>query len=62
MEEYHGFAGRMVVNSPWTTPAGLMGFLSSGGSVGAAITQLICICISALIYIPFVLIANKQEA
>ena len=57
-----GFAGRMVVNSPWTTPAGIMAFLSSGGNVGAAVTQLICICISALIYIPFVLIANKQEA
>ena len=57
-----GFAGRMVVNGPWTTPPVLMAFLSSGGNVGAAVTQLICICISALIYIPFVLIANKQEA
>ena len=57
-----GFAGRMVVNAPWTTPPVLMAFLSSGGNVGAAVTQLICICISALIYIPFVLIANKQEA
>ena len=57
-----GFAGRMVVNSPWTTPAGLMGFLSSGGSVGAAITQLICICLAAVVYAPFVLISNKQQA
>ena len=57
-----GFAGRMVVNSPWTTPAGIMAFLSSGGSVGAAITQLICICLAALVYTPFVLISNKQQA
>ncbi len=34
-----GFCGRMVVNSPWTTPPMLMAFLSSGGSIGAAITD-----------------------
>ena len=45
-----GFCGRMVVNSPWTTPPVLMGFLSSGGSVGAAVTQLLCILIAAVIY------------
>jgi len=56
-----GFCGRMVVNSPWTTPPVLMGFLSSGGSVGAAVTQLLCILISAVIYTPFVLAANHQK-
>ena len=38
-----------------------MGFLSSGGNVGAAITQLLSIVIAFVIYIPFVLISNKQE-
>lgn len=56
-----GFCGRMVVNSPWTTPPVLMAFLSSGGSVGAAITQLLCILLSAVVYTPFVLIANHQK-
>lgn len=56
-----GFCGKMVVNSPWTTPPVLMGFLSSGGSIGAAITQLLCIGIAAVIYTPFVLAANHQK-
>ena len=56
-----GFAGRMVVNAPWTTPPVLMAFLSSGGSGGAAVTQIICIAIAVLIYIPFVIIANRQQ-
>ena len=55
-----GFCGRMVVNAPWTTPPGIMAFLASGGNIGAAVTQLICVAISAVIYTPFVLIANKQ--
>lgn len=55
-----GFCGRMVVNAPWTTPPGIMAFLSSGGSVGAAITQLLCIVVAAVIYTPFVIVANSQ--
>ena len=50
----------MVVNAPWTTPPVLMAFLSSGGSVGAAITQILSIVIAFVIYTPFVLMANKQ--
>ncbi|MCD8221227.1 MAG: PTS transporter subunit EIIC [Clostridiales bacterium] len=55
-----GFCGRMVVNAPWTTPPVLMAFLSSGGSVGAAITQLVVILVAAVIYTPFVIAANSQ--
>jgi PTS system cellobiose-specific IIC component len=55
-----GFAGRMVVNAPWTTPLGIEAFLASGGNIGAAITQILCIVISAVIYTPFVIAANKQ--
>ena len=55
-----GFCGTMVVNAPWTTPPGLMAFMASGGSIGAVITQLLCVVISFLIYTPFVLLANKQ--
>ena len=34
--------------------------MASGGSIGAVITQLLCVVISFLIYTPFVLLANKQ--
>lgn len=56
-----GFCGRMVVNAPWTTPPGLMAFLCSGGNIGAAVTQILCVLLAFLIYIPFVLAANKQQ-
>lgn len=57
-----GFCGRMVVNAPWTTPPGLMAFLCSGGNVGAAVTQLIVILLAAVVYAPFVIATNHQEA
>lgn len=57
-----GFCGRMVVNAPWTTPPGIMAFLASGGNIGAAVTQIVCVLISAVVYTPFVLISNRQRA
>lgn len=56
-----GFCARMVVNTPWSTPPILMGFLAGGGSVTTAITQVLCILIATLIYTPFVLLANRQK-
>ncbi|MCF0148347.1 MAG: PTS sugar transporter subunit IIC [Clostridium sp.] len=55
-----GFAEVLVYAIPWTTPPILSAWLASGGGIKAVITQLICIAISILIYIPFVIIANKQ--
>ena len=57
-----GFAQPFVVNAPWTTPPGVLGFLASGGHIGSGIAQLLCIALSTVIYTPFVLIANKQYA
>lgn len=57
-----GFAAPMWVSIPWTTPPILAGFLASGGHVGTAITQLVAILATSLVYIPFVLISNKQVA
>ena len=57
-----GFCAKMVVNAPWTTPPGLMAFLAGGGSIGAAISQIIVILIAFAIYTPFVLISNKQAS
>lgn len=56
-----GFADVLVYAVPWTTPPILSAWLASGGSLTCIITQLICIGVSILIYIPFVMAANKQK-
>ena len=56
-----GFCGMMVYAVPWTTPPLLIAWLGTGGNIGAVITQFICICLSFVIYLPFVLISNKQK-
>lgn len=56
-----GFADVLVYAVPWTTPPILSAWLASGGSMTCIITQLICIAASILIYIPFVVAANKQQ-
>ncbi len=56
-----GFAGVCVYAMPWTTPPILSALLSTGGSVGAVITQIVCIVMSVVIYAPFVMLANKAK-
>ena len=55
-----GFAKVICFQVPWTTPVGVMGFLATGGHIGTAITQIICVALAVLIYTPFVFVANKQ--
>lgn len=55
-----GFAGVALYAMPWTTPPILSAWLSTGGSIGAVITQIICIAVSVIIYIPFVMLANHE--
>lgn len=56
-----GFAARAVVYIPWPTPPILSAWLATAGDLGAVVTQLICIAVSILIYLPFVKISNKQK-
>lgn len=56
-----GFAARAYVYTPWPTPPLISGFLATGGSWGAVITQAVCIVVSVLIYLPFVKIAETQK-
>ena len=56
-----GFAGVCVYAMPWTTPPILSAWLSTGGRIGAIVTQIICIVMAVLIYAPFVLLANKAQ-
>ena len=57
-----GFCPRLVVNAPWTTPPFLCGFLAGGGSITAGLSQIIVILVAAVIYTPFVIMLNSQEA
>lgn len=55
-----GFAGKAVVMVPWPTPPIINAYIATAGSVGAVITQLICIVVAVLIYLPFVKVADKM--
>ncbi|KES15200.1 Phosphotransferase system cellobiose-specific component IIC, partial [Gilliamella apicola SCGC AB-598-I20] len=56
-----GFAGKAVVMVPWTTPPIISAYLSTAGSLGAVVTQIFCIIIAILIYLPFIKIAAKRS-
>ncbi len=49
-------------DGPWTTPPLINAWLSTAGSMGAVVTQLICIVVAVLIYLPFVKIASRRAA
>jgi PTS system cellobiose-specific IIC component len=55
-----GFAGRAVVMVPWTTPPIINAWLSTAGSMGAVFTQIGCIVVAVLIYLPFVKVAARR--
>ena len=58
-----GLCPLFVIDVPWTTPVGLFGFLASSGNIMGAIWQVVIILgVSTLIYTPFVIAANRQEA
>ncbi|RNM23130.1 PTS sugar transporter subunit IIC [Dickeya undicola] len=55
-----GFAGKAVVMVPWTTPPIINAWLSTAGSMGAVATQIVCIIVATLIYLPFVKVASRR--
>ena len=56
-----GFAAKAVVMVPWPMPPLVNGYLATAGDIGAVITQLVCIVVSILVYLPFVMVANKTK-
>ena len=56
-----GFAGAAMITVPFTVPPIINAYLTTAGSIGAVITQIICIIVSILIYIPFVKLLNRQQ-
>jgi cellobiose PTS system EIIC component len=57
---YIGFVPKVSIMATWTTPP-ILGALISTNSVMGAVTALICLVTSVLIYIPFVYMAGRQE-
>lgn len=55
-----GFAGPVVAAIPWVTPVGLSALLATGGNIGAMVTQLVCLVVSIVIWIPFLIIGERQ--
>ncbi|WP_213132079.1 PTS N,N'-diacetylchitobiose transporter subunit IIC [Citrobacter sp. FP75] len=47
--------------APWTMPPGLGAFFNSNGSIAALIMALVNLAVATMIYLPFVIIANKAQ-
>lgn len=54
-----GFAGPVVVGIPWVTPVIFSSFLATAGSIGAVITQVICLAVTIVIWSVFLIIAER---
>ena len=55
-----GIVPHTIILAPWTFPGPLGAYISSGGSINAMILNCINIGISCIIYLPFLLIYDKQ--
>lgn len=49
------------VSMPWTMPPIISGYFATGGHISGAVIQIIGIGISAIIYYPFFILADKQQ-
>ncbi|QIK70285.1 PTS sugar transporter subunit IIC [Erysipelothrix sp. HDW6C] len=56
-----GFMGHSYILIPWTTPPILGAYLTTGGDIGAAATAFLILIVSVVIYMPFVMIMNKES-
>ena len=55
-----GLVAKTIAMAPWTTPP-IIGGLLVTGSISGAILALVNLVIGVAIYIPFIVIAEKQE-
>ena len=53
---------RGCLSIPWVTPPVLTGFLVTGGGFRAAIFQVVTIILDTILWVPFVMMSNKQNA
>lgn len=54
-----GWISQTYILIPWVTPPVLSGYLATGGDIRASILQIAIIAVGTLIYLPFVLVANR---
>lgn len=57
-----GIIAPCVVQVPWTTPAVISAFLTTGGDIRAAIWQVLEIVIAMAIYLPFMKVSELVQA
>ena len=56
-----GLIAKTVVMVPWTTPPVISAFLATGGDWKAAVLSIGLIVLSVVLYMPFVIAANKMK-
>ena len=56
-----GFCPKVVVQTPWTCPPILMGFLATGGNIMGALSQLVVFVVAIVIYAPFFIAYEKYQ-
>ncbi|MFQ7302639.1 MAG: PTS transporter subunit EIIC, partial [Beduini sp.] len=57
-----GIIERVCLSAPWVTPPILYPFLATGGGIKSAIYQVIEIVGLVILWTPFVMVSNKQNA
>ncbi|WEB81711.1 PTS sugar transporter subunit IIC [Vagococcus lutrae] len=50
-----------AIGVPWTTPGVINLFLGTGGNIMGAVVGIVCLAISILIYLPFVIASNRAQ-
>ena len=58
---YTGVIPPITNMAPWTMPAGLGAFFNTNGSVAAFLLALFNLGVATMMYVPFVIIANKAQ-
>ena len=57
-----GFCPKIVLEVPWTMPPVFFGFICTGANPMGALSQLIVIALSVVIYTPFLIAYEKYQA
>ena len=58
---YAGIIPPVYIQVPWIMPVGLYAFFATGGNVMAALVALLNLGVSFVIWLPFVLLANREQ-
>lgn len=50
-----------AIGVPWTTPGIINLFLGTGGNIVAVVVGIVCLAVSTVIYLPFVIASNRAQ-